>query len=203
MFDKGINSVIRILKQTLTLILLLLFQLSCAGQYNISPEWELNEKLVVNSKAIHNGIETIVVMGDSPSRWQKVIMESGYNIVDRSKIETIIDEQKLSLAGLSKEAQGVKVGELVGADAILLTEITANTLSSIRLFTEEAKLVSVKTGEILFIANFNATFDGFLGANKAGRNKVKTLAAKSKIWREGLLSQYKDQVEKDIQDLQD
>lgn len=179
------------------LIALIPLFISCAVQNTglttkTYQEYLYYDEMVVNPKANHVGIETIVVVGDGPSIWQGVLIGSGYNTVDRSKIESIINEQAIYMAGLSKEAQSIKAGELVGADAILLTKSSRESYMNIVYKIEEAKLISIGTGEVLFIANLdkerNYKFDPDLSS------VIRGIA----MWREGIFDQYRNRLADDI-----
>ena len=166
--------------------------ISCASQsYNsdISKPTGII-KITVNPRANHDGIGTVFVSGDHPNLWQEVLIESGYNVVDRSKIETIINEQALSLAGLSKEDQNFKVGEIIGADAFILTKRTANTFGTIGSWEDEVKMLSIKTGEILFISNYTSAYSGVEGMAQVINDWGK--------WKDDLFMQYKIKLNEEI-----
>jgi len=50
----------------------------------------------------------------------KVSKSGRVTIIDRKNIDKIIEEQKLALSGLTKES-GVKIGEILGADFLILS----------------------------------------------------------------------------------
>ena len=49
----------------------------------------------------------------------KLVQNGYYTVIERSRIEEIMQEQSLSLSGLVDEAQAVKVGSLIGAQAMI------------------------------------------------------------------------------------
>ena len=83
----------------------------------------------------------------------EIELAQSFSIVDRVMFEEILDEQKKSLAGFISEETLVEVGNSIGAEALLRTEI--------RCFDGEIfcsmKLVDAKTTEI--IANVLCSFE--------------------------------------------
>lgn len=106
------------------------------------------QELVVNHKADHNNIINIIVMDSkgNPAEWEMQLIKQGYDVITRNKIDLIINEKALQFSGLAEDDTYYKAGELIGANAIL--EIKRKMLVKYTL-----RLISTKTGQILFIAN--------------------------------------------------
>ena len=70
--------------------------------------------------------------------------DSRYNIIERERINEIIDEQKLSLNGLISETDMINIGQLLSADFILMGEIVdmgGSLLFSLRLVDSTTAMV--------------------------------------------------------------
>src|SRR5271169_2871767 len=53
------------------------------------------------------------------SNYESLLLKAGFNVIARDKIESILKEQKLKMAGLTRNEIIYKAGEIAGADAIL------------------------------------------------------------------------------------
>ncbi len=81
-----------------------------------------------------------------------MLLRLGYDCIERAKLDAILNEQKLSLTGLTKE-RAQYVGKLVSADAVVIAEIPAMGVHHpLRTCYEDIdiKAVSVSTGKILW-----------------------------------------------------
>jgi hypothetical protein len=106
---------------------------------------DANEKLDVFDK--QNYIES------GKSLYESLLLKAGFNVITRDKIENILKEQSLNMAGLTRNEIMYKAGEIAGADAILFVRWTLYSDDS---FDEEAKLVLVKSGEIALVGHFSS-----------------------------------------------
>lgn len=55
------------------------------------------------------------------------LMDAGYTIIERNKIDKILSEQSFSMVGLLDESQIIKTGKLLGADAMIVGYIVPKT----------------------------------------------------------------------------
>jgi len=89
-----------------------------------------------------------------------------FRIIERKKLESVLSELGLQMAGLANSGKTEELGKLLGADALLFGEITSvkysrNKQSIFIMWTEgektevamNARLVDVKTGELLASAS--------------------------------------------------
>lgn len=166
-------------KRSLTCVL---FILSIGYSQDDSP-------MVVNINCDHNSINTIFVVVDPTipdyyshfyqSSWENALLKAGYNIITRSKIDAILDEQGLAMAGLTNEQMMEKIGKLIEADGILFyyknewnMDFTSESMlekkksyidqwgdsfgeiETMKAYHERIKLVDVATGEICFSVHY-------------------------------------------------
>jgi len=68
-----------------------------------------------------------------------------FKILERSKIDEIVKEQKLGMTGLVDPAKAVKVGKVAGVDAILMGSISSTT-TGVAL---TARLIDTETGTVI------------------------------------------------------
>lgn len=72
-----------------------------------------------------------------------------YEIVERQKIESLIEEYKLQLSGLTETEKAVKLGMLLNAQYVVTGSV--NRVDGI--FSATAKMISVENGRIHSVAN--------------------------------------------------
>ena len=78
-------------------------------------------------------------------------------IVERSQINKILEEQKLSLSGLISESNTVKIGEFLSAKALVTGEVTKESEN----YIITSHLVDVTTGKVLATYNTKFVIDDF------------------------------------------
>ena len=81
--------------------------------------------------------------------------------IERSKIEQIFNEQKLQISGTVNEDKLVEIGELLGAELLVIGSI--GKLGS--TYTIDLRLVDVQSGEIIasYFKDYRGEVDGLLG----------------------------------------
>ena len=82
----------------------------------------------------------------------ELVKIGGYTIVERKKINEILNEQKLTMSGIVDDKHLINIGKMVGAKLIVLGNI--GKVASI--YTISARLVDAETSEILKSANYDA-----------------------------------------------
>ena len=68
-----------------------------------------------------------------------------FQIVERSKLEEMLSEQKLSMSGVISDNSAIKVGQLINADILLLGSVSRIGNN----YSINARLVTTETGKIL------------------------------------------------------
>ncbi len=97
---------------------------------------------------------------------------NGFSLIERQAIDKILDEQAFGLTGAIDPSTAANVGKLLGAEAVLLTDV--NHLKKDEFFEDEdayegivfVRLVDTSTGEILFYSK---------GVGKSLNGKLETL----------------------------
>jgi curli biogenesis system outer membrane secretion channel CsgG len=122
--------------------------------YNVTNS--LEQALKVNKIAIGN------LIGAPPELSEKLsirLTQSGrFKVIDRSKLELILKEQKLSLTGIIAPEKMKELGKLYGIDALLFGRKMQT--SEMMVF----KLIDVNTGVILWADTFGDTNDELVKA---------------------------------------
>lgn len=95
---------------------------------------------------------------------------STLTLVERSRLQEIVAEQKLSNSGLIDKTTAAKIGKLAGATHLLGGTFTV-VGKNMRL---DARLFSVKTGEVLLAEDMAGERDAFFELEKAMVNKLIT-----------------------------
>jgi curli biogenesis system outer membrane secretion channel CsgG len=101
--------------------------------------------------------------------FDKYLLQSGYNIVERDELDSILKEHQLSLSGAINPEQIKTFGKISGIDAIITGTITMDVPE--RDFYENGyprfiaaqvgvtcRMISVETGEVLWVGS--DTYDG-------------------------------------------
>ncbi|MGB9589731.1 MAG: CsgG/HfaB family protein [candidate division WOR-3 bacterium] len=79
-------------------------------------------------------------------------MKAGFSVVERSKVETILNEQEFGYSGAVDPSTAAKLGKLMGADAVLISQASDKYDPEYESWevTLSGRIVSVETGEILY-----------------------------------------------------
>ncbi len=81
----------------------------------------------------------------------RLFLTGGFQIIERSQIRKIIEEQKLSASGLVDEATASRLGRLLGVDALAIGTV-ADLKTSVKI---NARLISTETGTVFSVATAN------------------------------------------------
>jgi curli biogenesis system outer membrane secretion channel CsgG len=95
-----------------------------------------------------------------------------FTVVDRSIVDSLLDEQEFSYSGVVDQATAVRVGSLLGAEAVMTISITSVTHDDFFSDSPEqrdaalhVKIISVETSEVLYSAiGQGSDFEGAEGA---------------------------------------
>tara|TARA_Y100001980_G_C14518852_1_gene294172 strand:+ start:360 stop:1367 length:1008 start_codon:yes stop_codon:yes gene_type:complete len=98
----------------------------------------------------NNGLEPYEVRQLSTRLESELVIVNKYNVVERSKIDEILKEQKLQMSGCVEECL-IEIGNMVGAKKVILGSVGIMG----RNYTSSARLVNAETGEILKSANYD------------------------------------------------
>jgi curli biogenesis system outer membrane secretion channel CsgG len=125
----------------------------------------VTDVFVDNNTAIPSATTGIIINGPgeelAESKTAIILLNHGCQVMERSKLASIVGEQKLQLSGLVEEGQAIEVGKLAGVNAIFIGNITlSGQRTKFSVFPpgvgQEAtnmaftgKLIDVKTGKII------------------------------------------------------
>lgn len=86
-------------------------------------------------------------------------LKKGANVIERARIKSILDEQKLQLSGLTDTENAIKIGALANVDYVFLADISMPTITNNASWRDNTwqtvsisfagKLVDVETGSVL------------------------------------------------------
>ncbi|MFC1582073.1 CsgG/HfaB family protein [Planctomycetota bacterium] len=113
----------------------------------------------------------VFIEGVNDSIMTELLSYKRFRIVERKRLAAVLEELDLELAGMAESENAQKIGKLLGADALLFSALKSvmhekNKKNAVLAYTEDrrteiiinAKLVLVKTGEILVAAEVPAFF---------------------------------------------
>jgi curli biogenesis system outer membrane secretion channel CsgG len=76
------------------------------------------------------------------------LMGVGFSIVERTQLERILSEQKLSASGLLSQSDINKIGKLMNVDMLVMGNLDKNTFNT-SYQTATVKFIDIETGEVL------------------------------------------------------
>ena len=92
----------------------------------------------------NNGLEPYEVRQLSTRLESELVIVNIYHVVERSKIDEILKEQKLQMSGCVEECL-IEIGNMVGAKKVILGSVGIMG----RNYTSSVRLVNAETGEII------------------------------------------------------
>jgi TolB-like protein len=153
--------------RNLAILLLSLILTGCAGLPTISATNKVDlDKVGVIAVLPFNGFN-----GESFSdSITAELIRKGARVVDRAKVSAILAEQGLSVSSITTGGVSLnKLGGLLGVDVIIAGSVSpiivyASGAPSGKVSSATARLVSVKNGEILSMATFEANTELLMGS---------------------------------------
>jgi curli biogenesis system outer membrane secretion channel CsgG len=76
------------------------------------------------------------------------LMGIGFSIVERTQLQSILSEQKLSASGLLSKSDINKIGKLMDVDMLVMGNLDKNTYNTL-YSTATVKFIDIETGEVL------------------------------------------------------
>jgi len=65
-----------------------------------------------------------------------------YRVLERSKLKSVIDEQDLQRSGMVDQATAVKMGKMLGVDAVILGSVTQYEMDKTQVYVHMIPIVS-------------------------------------------------------------
>lgn len=83
----------------------------------------------------------------------------GFDVVERTELERLVKEQKLSMSGLIDPNQAVAIGKLAGADSIVMGSgaLEDRQHDVLKYFT--IKIIDLKSGSVVVTANLTRNME--------------------------------------------
>ena len=101
------------------------------------------------------GMKSILISGWENTNLQFFKHELFFSVIDRHKIDSVLNELKFQQSGLSKSETQVKLGEMLGATHLLIIDFSRFYISAAEASDFEShKLIEVKSGKVLANALF-------------------------------------------------
>ena len=95
-------------------------------------------------------VNTKDVIPESVDVFSMELFDTGINVIDRTLLDKVLSEQKLSLSGLMEKQDYQKIGKLVNADAILWGSISLVKQIGQRRGEISVRLIDVGTGTVIY-----------------------------------------------------
>jgi curli biogenesis system outer membrane secretion channel CsgG len=79
---------------------------------------------------------------------------SNIAVIERGQMEKLLQEQKLQMSGVSSESSAVEIGEIIGADAVVVGEVSdysswSSLIGNGSTVSFSARMIDVKTGKLI------------------------------------------------------
>jgi hypothetical protein len=97
------------------------------------------------------------------SFYGNLINSKKFNIVDRERLKSILEENKMELSGLVENKNDiVKIGKLLGADKLISSKIYMKSADQIAVFFQviDVKTAQVEMSKEIYYENYGAESDG-------------------------------------------
>ncbi|MBN1383709.1 MAG: hypothetical protein JW983_02345 [Elusimicrobia bacterium] len=135
------------------------------SRVTLNPESDINLIRKVAVATVEKTPEFEVAAG----QWEGDLISLGFIVVDRGNIDSIIKEQGLSLSGATRSDDVMKIGKLLGVDAILFVDKGIQDWFSEKY--GQVHLVNVNSGRVVFTANPTAVYDLYKPLSKVLKKK--------------------------------
>ena len=112
------------------------------------------EKTVAIFDFSNNGLSNNEVLTLTDRLRTELVQVSDYTIVERSKIDEILKEQKFQLSGCVEECL-LEVGQILGANNIIIGSI--GKIGNI--YTISARMVNAESGKIIQAISYDSDYD--------------------------------------------
>ena len=99
----------------------------------------------------NNGLKPHEVRQLSTRLESELVKNGGFKVVERSKIDEILKEQKLQMSGIIDKKYLIDIGEMLGAELIVLGSVGEFG----GLYTITARLVDIESGQITKSADYD------------------------------------------------
>ncbi len=129
----------------ISILLISLLILSCATA-DIAVDREAMKSIKTVAIAPFTSIVDVkdVVLSEAEGNFRSALLKLKYKVVEREKINALLKEKELAMTGVTAE-NAKSIGALLGADAVLIGEITSYDESQREAEDFSTKVVEVKT----------------------------------------------------------
>ena len=133
-----------------------------------------SETMAIPNAVTGEGVYSALSVTIADKIAEELVSSNLYEVLDRTYVEQILNEQEFQLSGLVSEADVKKAGEFLGADYVCVSRVTRIEL----FYVISAKVISVETGRI--IAQTSAEEEGstavvFELSSRVGKQLVQSL----------------------------
>lgn len=111
------------------------------------------------------------------------LMDSPFSIIERAYLAQILQEQGFAVSGITETSNFKQIGALSGVDYLLVGNVAVRSARWQRITSSTARVIDVKTGEVLISATYTPPKRGWAAPNYMGESlaeAIKREVAKSK-----------------------
>ncbi len=147
------------LKHFRRFVLVIVFGLMASQVFSGEPGKPLKSIAVLEFEA--KGVSTLEASTLTDRFRSELVQTKVFKQIERNQIEQIFNEQKLQMSGTVSDDKLVEIGELLGAELLVIGSI--GKLGS--TYTIDLRLVDVQSGEIIasYFKDLRGEVDGLLG----------------------------------------
>ena len=96
------------------------------------------------------------------------LLDSPFTIIERSYLAQILQEQGYALSGITDNPNYKQIGDLSGVDYLLVGNVAVRSARWQRITSATARVIDVKTGEVLISATYTPPKRGWAAPNYMG-----------------------------------
>ncbi len=82
------------------------------------------------------------------------LVQYGFTIIERSRLQAVLEELKLSLSGITREEDFRRVGDILNVDGLVFVTATSDQAFPSRVGSATVKIVNVHTGALVGGVNY-------------------------------------------------
>ena len=103
------------------------------------------------------------------------LLDSPFTVVERSYLDRILQEQGLSVAGITETTNYKQIGSLAGVDYLLVGNVAVRSARWQRITGATARVIDVKTGEVLISSTYTPPKRGWAAPNYMGESLAEAI----------------------------
>lgn len=128
---------------------------SLKQKYTESDQNPIKKKLAVLTFINENNLQSQLGRNISNGFQTYIYDKKFFTMLERERIDSLLSEYEFNDSGLVSSMDSIKLGQLLGAELVIVGTIAPNSNGEISYFTVTSRIVDLKSAEILGIAQID------------------------------------------------